>query len=135
MLCNMQNTANSLFFYNFISLFTPLLWALLGPRCFVPTFYSFSEQGILLFVVHGLLIAGGFSCYKTQALATRASAVGAHSLGSYSLQILKYRLRSHGIWLSCSMESSRIRDLTCVLCIGSHIPIHCATRELQANIL
>ena len=86
MLCNMQNTANSLFFYNFISLFTPLLWALLGPHCFVSTFYSFSEQGILLFVVHGLLIAGGFSCYKTQALATRASAVGAHSLGSYSLQ-------------------------------------------------
>ena len=122
------NIANSLFFYNFISLFTRLLWASLGPCCLAPTFCSSSEQGILLFVVHGLLLAGGFSCCKTQALATRASVAAAHNLGSYSSRILKYWLRSGDTWLSCSMESSRISNLTCVLCIGRHIPIHCANQ-------
>ena len=137
MLCNMGTQPIVNFFCSFIYLFAHSLWASLGPRCFAPTLYSLSEQGMdTPRWSMWLLIARGFSCCRAQALATRTSVVAAQSLCSYSSQILKYRLRSCGTWLSCSMESSWTRDLTRdVLCISRLIPIHCATRGLQANTL
>ena len=63
---------------------------------------------------------GGPSYGRARALGAQASPVAAHGLSSC------------GVWVySLCVGSSRIRDQTCVSCIGRQIPIHCTTREVH----
>ena len=58
MLCNMGTQPVVNFFCSLIYLFAHSLWASLGPRCFAPTLYSLSEQGILLAGARGFSLPG-----------------------------------------------------------------------------
>ena len=70
--------------------------AVLGLRCCARAFSSCGELGLLFVVVHGLLIAVGFSCGGARALGMRASVVVACRLSSCGSQALEPRLSSCG---------------------------------------
>ena len=75
---------------------------------------------------------GGFSCCRAWALGEQASVVVAHWLSSCRSWALEHRLSSCGVralLLRSMWNSSRMRDRTCVPCIGRWILNHCTTRE------
>ena len=61
--------------------------AVLGLRCCAWAFSSCREQGLLLIVVHGLLIAVACLCCGAQALGAQASVVVAHGFRSCGLRV------------------------------------------------
>ena len=92
--------------------------------------------------VHGLslvVVSGGYSslqctgfslCWLLQLLSTGCRRV---DFSICSSQALELRLHNCGPWALAALQhvkSSRTRGLTCILCIGRQIPIHCTTREV-----
>ena len=73
----------------------------------------------------------GCFCYRAQAPDARASGVASCGLSGCSSQALEHGLSSGGLESRQHVQSSRIRDRTCVPRMGGQIPNHCTTREVH----
>ena len=75
----------------------------------------------------------GFSCCRTEAPGHLGITAVACGLRSCRSQTLEHRLNSYGSWMGLltprQVESSWIRDQSCVSCIGRWILYHWAKRE------
>ena len=85
--------------------------SLLLCRLFCPC----GKQGLLAVVVGGLLCYGVYCCGE--------QALGYSGFRRCGFQALEHRFDSFGTWVSCS-TTRRIRDWTCVSCIGRWILNH-----------
>ena len=100
--------------------------------------YSPNGQGLSGSLTHFLAVLGLPCCVGFSLVVASWDSSSCHVWTSHYGGFSWCREQAQQLWLTglaapCHVRSSRIRDQTCVSCIGRQILIHCTNREAQSD--